>query len=99
MGDGGDQLKCSFCGKPQRSVPKLIAGPGVYICSVCVALCLEIIAEESDPSLVEAARAVGALPAPPEPPPPPRRSRSGRMRKRFARWLLRDVIDLPSDRP
>jgi ATP-dependent protease Clp ATPase subunit len=34
----GDLLRCSFCGRPQRRVPKLIAGPGVYICSGCVAL-------------------------------------------------------------
>jgi ATP-dependent protease Clp ATPase subunit len=34
----GDLLRCSFCGRPQKRVPKLIAGPGVYICSDCVAL-------------------------------------------------------------
>lgn len=41
-----DQLKCSFCGKPQRQVRKLIAGPGVYICDECIDLCNEIIEEE-----------------------------------------------------
>jgi ATP-dependent Clp protease ATP-binding subunit ClpX len=39
-------LLCSFCGKSQTHVEKLIAGPGVYICDGCVALCAEIIAEE-----------------------------------------------------
>ncbi|MBS4960171.1 MAG: ATP-dependent Clp protease ATP-binding subunit ClpX [Clostridiales bacterium] len=42
------QLKCSFCGKPQDQVRKLIAGPGVYICDECVALCEDIIYEEYD---------------------------------------------------
>src|SRR5690242_13733869 len=46
MGDGGDLLKCSFCGKSQKQVKKLIAGPGVYICDECVDLCNEIIEEE-----------------------------------------------------
>jgi ATP-dependent Clp protease ATP-binding subunit ClpX len=39
-------LTCSFCGKHQRQVNKLIAGPGVYICNDCVDLCVEIIAQE-----------------------------------------------------
>ena len=42
----GDLLKCSFCGKSQRQVKKLIAGPGVYICDECIDLCNEIIEEE-----------------------------------------------------
>jgi len=41
-----EQLKCSFCGKSQRQVKKLIAGPGVYICDECIDLCNEIIEEE-----------------------------------------------------
>src|ERR1700750_1991355 len=45
-GDGGDLLKCSFCGKSQKQVKKLIAGPGVYICDECIDLCNEIIEEE-----------------------------------------------------
>ena len=40
---GGDLLKCSFCGKSQKQVKKLIAGPGVYICDECIDLCNEII--------------------------------------------------------
>ena len=44
--DTGDRLKCSFCGKTQNQVRKLIAGPGVYICDECIDLCNEIIEEE-----------------------------------------------------
>ncbi len=44
--DTGEQLLCSFCGKSQRQVRKLIAGPGVYICDECIDLCNEIIDEE-----------------------------------------------------
>jgi ATP-dependent Clp protease ATP-binding subunit ClpX len=46
FGDGGDLVKCSFCGKSQKQVKKLIAGPGVYICDECIDLCNDIIAEE-----------------------------------------------------
>src|SRR5665647_2316719 len=46
IGDGADLLKCSFCGKSQKQVKKLIAGPGVYICDECIDLCNEIIDEE-----------------------------------------------------
>ena len=46
IGDGADLLKCSFCGKTQKQVVKLIAGPGVYICDECIELCNEIIEEE-----------------------------------------------------
>jgi ATP-dependent Clp protease ATP-binding subunit ClpX len=63
LGEGGELLKCSFCGKSQKQVKKLIAGPGVYICDECIDLCNEIIEEElaetSDMSL-------GDLPAPRE---------------------------------
>src|SRR5438874_11836324 len=44
--DGNEQHLCSFCGKSQRQVKKLIAGPGVYICDECIDLCNEIIDEE-----------------------------------------------------
>jgi ATP-dependent Clp protease ATP-binding subunit ClpX len=61
--DGSDLLKCSFCGKTQRHVKKLIAGPGVYICDECIELCNEIIAEE----LTEAPEVqLGSLPKPRE---------------------------------
>ena len=50
IGDGGDLLKCSFCGKSQKQVKKLIAGPGVYICDECIDLCNEIIEEELNDS-------------------------------------------------
>ncbi len=46
IGDGGDLLKCNFCGKSQKQVKKLIAGPNVYICDECIELCNEIIEEE-----------------------------------------------------
>lgn len=46
VGESSDLLKCSFCGKSQKTVKKLIAGPGVYICDECIDLCNEIIEEE-----------------------------------------------------
>ena len=54
-GEGPEQLKCTFCGKNQRQVRKLIAGPGVYICDECIDLCNEIVDEdlaEETPGLV-----------------------------------------------
>jgi ATP-dependent Clp protease ATP-binding subunit ClpX len=63
IGDGADLLKCSFCGKSQKQVKKLIAGPGVYICDECIDLCNEIIEEE----LTESADiGLGELPKPAE---------------------------------
>ena len=60
----GEQLLCSFCGKTQRQVRKLIAGPGVYICDECIDLCNEIVEEElKAPTALESR----ALPAPQEP--------------------------------
>ena len=61
IGDGGDLLKCSFCGKSQKQVKKLIAGPGVYICDECIDLCNEIIEEELSES---SETALGELPKP-----------------------------------
>ncbi|MEY2553616.1 MAG: ATP-dependent Clp protease ATP-binding subunit ClpX [Ilumatobacteraceae bacterium] len=46
FGDTGELLQCSFCGKSQKQVKRLIAGPGVYICDECIDLCNEIIEEE-----------------------------------------------------
>ena len=46
MASSKDNLKCSFCDKSQKEVKKLIAGPTVYICNECVALCTEIIEDE-----------------------------------------------------
>jgi ClpX C4-type zinc finger len=46
IGETNDLLKCSFCGKSQRYVRRLIAGPGVYICDQCVDLCCEILDDE-----------------------------------------------------
>jgi len=63
FGEGGELLKCSFCGKSQKQVKKLIAGPGVYICDECIDLCNEIIEEELSeaPDL-----SLGELPSPRE---------------------------------
>ncbi|HIE33385.1 MAG TPA: ATP-dependent Clp protease ATP-binding subunit ClpX, partial [Thermodesulfobacteriaceae bacterium] len=47
------ELHCSFCGKSQQEVRKLIAGPSVYICDECVELCNEIIAEDYEKELVD----------------------------------------------
>ena len=46
FGEDKGQMKCSFCGKTQEQVRKLVAGPGVYICDECVRLCNEIVEEE-----------------------------------------------------
>ncbi len=51
FGDDKSQLKCSFCGKLQEQVKKLVAGPGVYICDECIELCNEIIEEELNEDL------------------------------------------------
>ena len=64
VNDGGKLLFCSFCGKNQNEVRRLIAGPSVYICDECVDLCNDIITEESqDPDEHEAS---GSLPVPTE---------------------------------
>ena len=47
IGETSDLLKCNFCGKSQKQVKKLIAGPGVYICDECIELCREIIEDET----------------------------------------------------
>ncbi|CAB5153499.1 ATP-dependent Clp protease ATP-binding subunit ClpX [Olavius algarvensis associated proteobacterium Delta 3] len=61
-GDGNDNLFCSFCGKNQKEVKKLIAGPAVYICDECIQLCSEIIEEETEKESGE----LEQLPAPKE---------------------------------
>lgn len=63
ISDGTDLLKCSFCGKSQKQVKRLIAGPGVYICDECIELCNEIVEEEfsGDGAVIE-----GELPKPQE---------------------------------
>lgn len=65
-------LKCSFCGKSQEQVRKLIAGPGVYICDECVELCNEILDEELFDS-----NPIGPQPPMPRPAPSPQRRRNG----------------------
>ncbi|RLV55185.1 ATP-dependent Clp protease ATP-binding subunit ClpX [Aeromicrobium phragmitis] len=63
IGETADLLKCSFCGKSQKQVKKLIAGPGVYICDECIDLCNEIIEEELSEN---AEVSLGELPKPHE---------------------------------
>lgn len=64
IGESSDLFKCSFCGKSQKQVKKLIAGPGVYICDECIDLCNEIIEEEF--SQADEAEAPSRLPKPVE---------------------------------
>ncbi len=63
--DGADVFKCSFCGKSQKQVERLISGPGVYICEECIELCNEIIAEEIE-AAQPAAEQQAPLPTPQE---------------------------------
>src|SRR6516164_6486343 len=56
--DGKNTLYCSFCGKSQHEVRKLIAGPNVFICNECVELCMDIIREEDKSSIVRAGEGV-----------------------------------------
>jgi ATP-dependent Clp protease ATP-binding subunit ClpX len=64
LGDGGKLLFCSFCGKNQNEVRRLIAGPSVYICDECVDLCNDIISEESQ--AIESESKAEKLPVPTE---------------------------------
>ena len=64
LGDGGKLLFCSFCGKNQNEVRRLIAGPSVYICDECVDLCNDIISEETQ--AVEVDGNAESLPVPTE---------------------------------
>ncbi|MCB1327592.1 MAG: ATP-dependent Clp protease ATP-binding subunit ClpX [Spirochaetales bacterium] len=63
-GTDREKLHCSFCGKEQDAVRRLVAGPGVYICDECIELCNEIIAEESEQD--SGGAILGELPKPPE---------------------------------
>ena len=60
-----ETLKCSFCGKSQKQVIKLIAGPGVYICDECIDLCVEIVEEERIEEVSESSD-IGKVPKPEE---------------------------------
>ncbi len=62
--DDSKMLKCSFCGKNQEQVKRLVAGPGVYICNECIELCFEIIDEEIE--VVPQGKSMGELPKPVE---------------------------------
>ena len=61
---GSDKLHCSFCGKEQDVVKRLVAGPGVYICDECIELCNEIIAEEAEQEATDSP--LSDLPKPPQ---------------------------------
>lgn len=67
--DDNNEIRCSFCGRPQSQVKRLVAGPDVYICNECVELCQDIIAEglaeqseEDAPDRTETAEAEGDCP-------------------------------------
>ncbi|TFC15261.1 ATP-dependent Clp protease ATP-binding subunit ClpX [Cryobacterium algoritolerans] len=66
IGESADLLKCSFCGKSQKQVQQLIAGPGVYICDECVELCNEIIEERLAEAGAEEGHGEFDLPKPKE---------------------------------
>ena len=66
IGESADLLKCSFCGKSQKQVQQLIAGPGVYICDECVELCNEIIEERLAEATAEDGAGEFELPKPKE---------------------------------
>lgn len=66
MQESADLLKCSFCGKSQKQVKKLIAGGGVYICNECIDLCNEIIEEELDNTQAASGEEKSRLPKPSE---------------------------------
>ncbi len=61
--DSKNTLYCSFCGKSQQEVRKLIVGPTVFVCNECVELCMDIIGEEDKSSLVQSS---DGIPAPKE---------------------------------
>ena len=64
--DEGSNLSCSFCGKSQKEVRKLIAGPNVYICDECIELCNDIIAEEYEGESIYDREGRGGIPRPRE---------------------------------
>ncbi|MCI5533418.1 MAG: ATP-dependent Clp protease ATP-binding subunit ClpX [Firmicutes bacterium] len=64
--DDGKQLRCSFCGKPQSQVNRLVAGPGVYICDECVNVCLDILKQNFDEPGQKAQQSAYKLPKPKE---------------------------------
>ena len=64
--DDGKQLRCSFCGKPQNQVNRLVAGPGVYICDECVNVCLDILKQNYDEPEQATQKSAYKLPKPKE---------------------------------
>ena len=65
--DENNEIRCSFCGKPQSQVERLISGAGVYICNECVNLCSEILQSEAKNEAVESAQALPAMEELPKP--------------------------------
>ena len=64
--DENKQLKCSFCGKPQSQVSRLVAGPNVYICDECIHICMDILDENLDEEKVSGGQTTYKLPKPKE---------------------------------
>jgi hypothetical protein len=56
-------MRCSFCGKTEQQVRKIVAGPGTYICDQCIYLCVEVLNEEHTPSDTARAELISALQA------------------------------------
>ena len=66
IGKNGGNLICSFCGKNQEEVRKLVAGPSVYICDECVDLCNDILTEELEDTTTPAPRSAVPTPCSPQ---------------------------------
>ena len=64
--DGKKPIRCSFCGKSQETVKRIIAGPGVYICNECIELCSSIIYDEPDAENQSSASLLERVPSPKE---------------------------------
>ena len=64
--DENKQLKCSFCGKPQSQVARLVAGPGVYICDECIHICMDILNDGMDEERPQSGGGSFRLPKPQE---------------------------------
>lgn len=64
--DENKQLKCSFCGKPQSQVSRLVAGPGVYICDECIHICMDILDDGLEEEKAKGQEAEYKLPKPKE---------------------------------